>query len=88
MEALIYECVGAAHIIEFMKERLSSTNETTVQEDTGDRRAPQHLLGSQRPCVLLTDRRLCKKAELKVALSPEPPEIHTAAVSIGNPLTC
>lgn len=35
LDALIYECVGAAYIIEFMKERLSSTNETTVQEDTG-----------------------------------------------------
>lgn len=97
MEALLYECVGAAYIREFMKERLSSTNETMVQQDTGgrgggDRCAPQHLLGSRQPCVLLTDRRLCKKGELKVALSPEPPEIHTdthrAPASIGSPLTC
>lgn len=59
LEALIYECVGAAHIIEFMKERLSSTNETTEQEDTGGSactaappRQPATLCASDRQTVM------------------------------------
>lgn len=34
--------------------------------------------------MFLTDRQLCKRGELKVALSPEPPEIHTDTPSCGE----
>jgi len=43
----------------------------------GNQCAPHHIPGSQPVCVLLTDRQLCKRGKLKVALSPEPLEIHT-----------
>lgn len=50
----------------------------------GNRCAPQHLPSSQQPCVSLTDRQLCKRGELKVALSPELPEIHPDTPSSGE----
>lgn len=34
--------------------------------------------------MFLTDRQLCKRGELKVALSPETPEIHTDTRSGGE----
>lgn len=83
--ALHYESAGnSACITDFIKKWRSSSNETVVYSRTpGESCAPQHLPSSQKPCASLTDRQLCKREELKVALSPEPPEIHPDTPSSG-----
>lgn len=48
-----------------------------------DQYVPEHL--PQQPIVLcLPDRQLCKRGELKVALSPQTPEICTDTASHGG----
>lgn len=60
----------------------------TMEQDTGvgggDQCVPEHLPNSQQPCAFLTDRQLCKRGALKVALSPETPEIRTDTPSHGE----
>lgn len=73
-----------AFVIDLMKKCLSSANETVAHGRTrgGGRCAPQRLPSRHRPGAC---RRLCKRRELKVALSPQkPPEIHPDTQTSGE----